>query len=110
MMTSGRLLKTRAVAAILMVTGAGPQLNVITPPAATAFTTAAEVQLAGVPLPTTWSGEDASASPASGGTGAVPDGLPAIPSRLIDCENDVVAWTSVNGIARVAGSFSARLR
>jgi hypothetical protein len=39
-----------------MVTGRGPQENVITPPAATARTTACEVQLAGVPWPTTWSG------------------------------------------------------
>ena len=42
-----------AVAAIKMVTGFGPQLKVITPPLATAATKAAEVQLAGVPVPTT---------------------------------------------------------
>ena len=34
-----------------MVTGSGPQSKVMMPPAATAATTAAEVQLAGVPLP-----------------------------------------------------------
>jgi hypothetical protein len=39
-----------------MVTGRGPQENVITPPAATARTTACDVQLAGVPWPITWSG------------------------------------------------------
>jgi hypothetical protein len=49
-------LRTLAVALITMVTGRGPQENVITPPAATARTTACEVQLAGVPWPTTWSG------------------------------------------------------
>ena len=45
-------LRTFAVAVIVMVTGAGPQSKVMMPPAATAFTTAAEVQLAGVPVPT----------------------------------------------------------
>jgi hypothetical protein len=43
-----------AVAFITMVTGRGPHENVITPPAATARTTACEVQLAGVPWPITW--------------------------------------------------------
>jgi hypothetical protein len=42
-----------AVAFIVIVTGFEPQLNVITPPLATALTTAAEVQLEGVPLPMT---------------------------------------------------------
>ena len=37
----------------VIVCGLGPQLKVITPPLATAATKAAEVQLAGVPLPTT---------------------------------------------------------
>ena len=45
-----------AVWVIAIVTGAGPQSNVITPPAATAATTAAEVQPAGAPEPTTRSG------------------------------------------------------
>jgi hypothetical protein len=50
-----------------MVAGWGPQLNVMTPPAATARTTAADVQLAGVPLPITWLGCRAStARPADG--------------------------------------------
>src|SRR4029450_254871 len=74
--TSGLLLNTRAVAAILIVTGCGPQSNVMTPPLATALTTAAEVQLAGLPLPTTWSGDEASAAPAPGGMAAPPEGLP----------------------------------
>jgi hypothetical protein len=41
-----------AVAVIVIVTGTGPQLNAMMPPAATALTTAAEVQLAAVPFPT----------------------------------------------------------
>jgi hypothetical protein len=44
---------TLAVAVITMVTGRGPQENAITPPAATAWTTACDVQLPGVPWPTT---------------------------------------------------------
>ena len=53
MTRSGLSLNTLAVALILIVTGFGPQLKVITPPLATAATTACEVQLSGVPLPTT---------------------------------------------------------
>jgi hypothetical protein len=41
------VLWTSAVASIAIVTGRGPQLKVITPPAATAATTACEVQLRG---------------------------------------------------------------
>ena len=48
-------LRTFAVARIEIVTGAAPQEKRITPPARTAATTRAEVQLAGVPWPTTWS-------------------------------------------------------
>ena len=47
------VLRTLAVAVITMVTGRGPQENAITPPAATAWTTACDVQLPGVPWPTT---------------------------------------------------------
>jgi hypothetical protein len=49
-----------AVAVIVVVTGSGPQSNVMIPPAATAATTASDVQLAGVPEPTTRSGRDVS--------------------------------------------------
>ena len=48
------------------------------PPFATAATTAAPVQLAGVPVPTTWSGLDVSTSWPSAGTGAPPSGLPGV--------------------------------
>ncbi len=58
---------TLAVARMMIVTCFGPQLNVITPPLATALTTAAEVQLPGVPLPMTWVGCDVfTARPATG--------------------------------------------
>jgi hypothetical protein len=60
-----------------MVTGWAPQLNLITPPFATALTTAADVQLAGVPVPTTRVGFDVSTARASAGTAARPVGLPA---------------------------------
>jgi hypothetical protein len=61
---------------MVMVTGAGPQSNVMMPPAATARTTAAEVQAAGVPEPMTWSGWRVSTALASAGTPAWPFGLP----------------------------------
>src|SRR5712691_2022766 len=51
--TRWRTLGTVAVTRIVMVTGLGPQLNLMIPPAATARTTAADVQLAGVPCPIT---------------------------------------------------------
>ena len=51
--TRCRVFGTIAVAVILIVTGWLPQLNRRIPPAATARTTAAEVQLAGMPLPIT---------------------------------------------------------
>jgi hypothetical protein len=47
--TSALVLRTLAVTCITIVTGAGPQSKVITPPLATAATTAPDVQLAGVP-------------------------------------------------------------
>src|SRR5215813_7845786 len=71
------VLRTSAVASIVIVTGRGPQENVITPPAATAATTACEVQLAGVPLPMTWSGWRVLTGRPAGGTYARPAGLPA---------------------------------
>src|SRR5260370_11418495 len=50
------VLGTRAVAVIKIVTGLLPQSNLMIPPAATARTTAADVQLAGPPSPITWFG------------------------------------------------------
>ena len=78
-----------AVAVIVMVTGAGPQLNVMIPPAATAFTTAAEVQPRGVPSPTTWSGLLVFTALASAGTTACPAGLPGRGSAgILDAGGD----------------------
>jgi hypothetical protein len=69
------------VACIVIVTGRGPQLKVITPPAATAATTACEVQLAGVPSPMTWSGWLVLTGRPAAGTNAWPAGFPAAGSR-----------------------------
>src|SRR3982751_4837299 len=44
---------TFSVAVARIVTGSGPQLKVMTPPAVTAVWSALNVQLAAVPLPTT---------------------------------------------------------
>src|SRR5947208_2514400 len=62
---------------MVIVTGAVPQLNVMMPPAATALTTASEVQLAALPVPTTRVGWLVSTACASAGTVACPLGLPA---------------------------------
>jgi hypothetical protein len=75
------VLRTFAVARIVIVTGRGPQEKVITPPALTAATTALDVQLAAVPWPTTRVGCEVSAARAAGGTKAWPAGLPAVPCR-----------------------------
>ena len=56
--------------------GRGPQLKVMIPPWATALTTACEVQLPGVPVPTTRSGSEVSTRPAEAGIGECPVGLP----------------------------------
>src|SRR5215471_18246083 len=82
------VLRTSAVASIVIVTGRGPQENVITPPAATAATTACEVQLAGVPLPMTWSGWLVLTGCPAGGTSAWPAGLPAAGSRTGDGDGE----------------------
>src|SRR5665213_1357211 len=72
--TCGLVFMILAVVRILIVTGLGPHENRMIPPARTAATTAAEVQLAAVPRPTTWLGWDVSTGrPAAGtGTGRTP--------------------------------------
>jgi hypothetical protein len=67
-------LTTLAVCLISMRTGFGPQRNLMMPPFATARTTARDVQLRGVPVPTHRSGFDVSTARASRGTftGAAP--------------------------------------
>jgi hypothetical protein len=57
-----------AVPVIVIVTGLGPQLKVMMPPLATALTTAADVQLAGLPVPMTWLGPLVLAARPAGGT------------------------------------------
>jgi hypothetical protein len=71
-------LTTFAVAVILIVTGLEPQLKRMIPPRATARTTAAEVQLAAVPLPMTVVARRVSTARAAAGTGALPAGLPKV--------------------------------
>ncbi len=51
--TRDAVFRTRAVSVMRIVTGRGPQANRISPPPRTAATTARDVQLAGVPVPTT---------------------------------------------------------
>jgi hypothetical protein len=54
----------------------GPQENLMTPPAATAETTALDVQLPGVPFPITLVACEVSTARAAAGTAAWPFGLP----------------------------------
>src|ERR1700729_1889116 len=68
---------TLAVAAMVIVTGLGPQLKVMTPPSATACTTAADVHPAGGPSPITWSGWLGWTGRPAAGPAAGPSGLPA---------------------------------
>ena len=68
--TTRRLvLTTFAVSLSSIRTGPGPQRKRMIPPLATARTTARDVQLRGVPLPTQRSGWEVSTARASGGTG-----------------------------------------
>src|SRR3954463_15863509 len=80
--TFDTVLRTLAVAVMVIVTGASPQANVMIPPAATALMTAAEVQLAGVPLPTTRLGWPVSTGCPSAGTATCPAGFPAEKATL----------------------------
>jgi hypothetical protein len=96
------LLRTLAVAAMAIVTGAGPQEKVITPPVATAATTADDVQLAAVPVPTTVVGCEVSTGRPSAGIAAWPFGLPADGSAT-GGGGAVVGLAVVVGGAVVAG-------
>src|SRR5262245_26066517 len=70
---------TFSVAVTRIVTGSGPQLKVMTPPAVTAVCSALNVQLAAVPVPITAVGLEVLAACAIVGTPAAHDpfGLPA---------------------------------
>src|ERR1700742_3705891 len=71
--TTRRLvLTTFAVRFISIRTGSGPQRKRMSPPRATARTTAREVQLPGVPLPTQRSGREVFTARASRGTSTGP--------------------------------------
>ena len=76
--TTRRLvLTTLAVRLSSIRTGSGPQRNLMIPPFATARTTARDVQLRGVPLPTQRSGREVSTARALRGgtpTAAMPAG------------------------------------
>ncbi|WP_370457828.1 hypothetical protein [Actinoplanes sp. OR16] len=76
---------------MVIVTGAGPQSNVMMPPAATALTTAAEVQLFAVPVPTVRVGSLVSTALAAAGTEASPSGLPGFGSLRTAVEADADA-------------------
>src|ERR1700733_2973858 len=91
--TRALVLRTLAVALILIVTGRGPHEKRMTPPARTAAITAADVQPAEVPCPTTWSGCDVSTGPPAAGTGTerTPFATAAEPA-------DAVA-TAINAVA-----------
>src|SRR4051812_49942369 len=70
---------TLSVAVTRIITGSGPQLKVMTPPAVTAVWRALKLQLAGMPVPTTAVGLAVLAAWAFAGTPAPhePLGLPA---------------------------------
>src|SRR4051794_10658833 len=100
------VLRTFAVAVIVMVTGAGPQLKAMTPPAATALTTAAEVQLAAVPVPTVRVGLLVSTARAADGIEACPPGLPGLGRGLgaTDLGGVGGGGAPFDGAARAAGA------
>src|SRR5262245_7199669 len=70
-------LNTFAVDVITIVTGSGPQSNVMIPPLATAATKASPVHPAGEPDPITVVGDDTSSAWPAGATVAWPSGQPA---------------------------------
>ena len=94
-----------AVSVITIVTGSGPQSNVMIPPSATASTTACDVQLAGVPLPITRSGCDVSTGRASAGSGT-PPGFPAMGSDSRRARTLAVAEPSIRSTAALAAAAS----
>ena len=75
------VLTTLAVAFIWIVTGSGPQRNLMTPPFLTAVTTAFDVQLAAVPVPTHRVGSEVSTACACAGTGTSLAPRSAAPAR-----------------------------
>src|SRR5689334_3942432 len=103
--TTGDVLTTLAVAPMTMVTGSGPHEKVMIPPLATASTTACDVQLAGVPVPTTTSGWEVSTGAASGGRGPPPGFPGAAVTRLATA----LAVTGPSSVAMTSLAASAGL-
>jgi hypothetical protein len=102
-----------AVLVSVIVTGAGPQENVMIPPAATAATTAEDVQLAAVPVPTTLVGCDVSTGWAAAGIATWPFGLPE-PGNVVDfgfagvvCGGFLVVVVVVGGVVVVLPTVGA---
>src|SRR5438270_1990239 len=89
MTTRGLAFRIFAVSCMLLVRGAGPQLNVTIPPTAMAETSSSEVQLAGVPLPMIRLGWLVSTACPSAGTAAWPFGLPVADSAAAELRLEV---------------------
>src|SRR6266480_894148 len=101
--TRALALRTFAVCFKVIVSGAGPQLNVMIPPTPIAETSSSEVQLAGVPLPMIRFGWLVSTACPSAGTAAWPFGLPARGSAPAVAPGDAL------GTALVLGDAAGRL-
>jgi hypothetical protein len=76
---------------MVITIGLGPQEKAITPPFATASTTAAEVQPAGVPLPITVVGFELSAASAAAGIAAWPSEFPGAGSAATGGADDLAS-------------------
>jgi hypothetical protein len=92
-----------------IVTGSGPQLKVMMPPAATALTTAAEVQLAGVPVPILRVGWLVSTALAAAGMLAWPFGLPGFGrlAGLREAVGEADAEAEADGVEEGEGEGAA---
>jgi hypothetical protein len=94
---------------MVMVTGSGPQENVITPPAATASTTAWDVQLAAAPSPMTWSGSAMLTGWPAAGTAAMP--VPLLAGACADAAGALVlgagTWATVGDPTRCGPSAAS---
>src|SRR5262245_40074782 len=102
-------LKTFAGVVRTIVTGSGPQLNVMTPPLATAATNASAVQLAALPIPITVVGEHRLSAWPAAGIVAMPPGQPAggssfrfVPSREPAASFELAASLEWSDVAQAA--------
>jgi plastocyanin len=93
---------------MVMVTGLLPQSNRMIPPRATAATTALEVQLAGVPVPTIRLALRVSTARASAGTAAVTvSNLKFEPRTLQVKAGTTVTWQNKEGVHTVKADNGA---